>query len=1268
VLRIISNHQKPVDVDRLLVVTFTESAAAEMKRRIAEAISERISKLYSQRLSSRQDTPDIYDETANEKMIEHLSRQSLRMGMTNISTIHSFCRKLLKQFFFLTDIDPDAKICDEIEAQLLRAQSLENIFEESYAAENNHDFLNLVEAYGGGKTRDDELMMLVARLSTFVESSPFPDYTLDKYLAMFNADSFDGHVWVDILRNEIRRQLLGTLDLTERSIALCREPFGPERYEEALQSDRKMLLFTLREIDGGLEDIYLALNNVHYERLYVYRGKQKEALDETLQEKVKSQRDDVKKMLGDLKDMFVKPPAELLRDVRRLRPYVGELISLTRRYRAGYERLKRERSVMDFGDLERQCIKILLTNDPEDPRPTDAAREIAGRFEEIMIDEYQDSNEVQELILKSISNNNRFMVGDVKQSIYKFRRANPGLFIEKYERFGGDPGAGQRIDLLRNFRSRAEVINSVNLFFTMLMTKEIGEIDYDDHAALYPGAQYLPNPQCITEVNLVEYTKPDKEDIDEAEEISKIQAEAEYIAHRIKQLLNPKEPLLVTKDGELKPVTPSDIVILLRSEKGVAQVICDELKRNGIDAFAQADSGFFDTWEIQTMLAFLRITDNPLQDIPLATALCSPVYAFTPDELIEIKHAASQGNHDVSPQEDPNGIPQGDMIPQGDHVKNGLVMSGGSYYECIENYATAGEHMRQSIVLSDAEGGGASSARKAIEAKIRRVLTDLNQWRDMVAKTTVSELISIIMQDTGLLRIAGVMPGGELKQANLRALLERATAYEATTFKGLFHFIRYVERIEKTDADVISPGVTAAAQVRVMTIHKSKGLEFPVVFLSLMGRNFNKRDERDQVILHSELGIGPVYVDINRRTRTDTLPRMALSRKLSIERLSEELRVLYVALTRAREKLIITACVDGLEKHADKWRFAAELNNDGFEPDGASIATDEPLAIGTLPAYYRASARSFIDLIMPCVYVKPQLFDLRQIMVEARAKERVRQTKDRLEELQAIRAGHNYSGCEQEIKRTMWWRYPHAEAVSLPSKVSISEMKRLFYAQEHPDTVALRDFSVTFAPPEFLRKAKPATNTQRGTAIHIVMEHLNIFDAAQDVSALVKSLMERGILPQEMASIIPVGKIERFLVSPLADRMRASGKIYRETPFVMGLPAREVGLPTSNTLTQAQTADGQTIFGADADTSLEDEMILVHGIIDCYFEEQDRIVLVDYKSDHVTADTVQEACVRHQLQLSVYKKAINHMRHTPKQITSMLYFFAMDDAYEIEMA
>jgi len=801
------------------------------------------------------------------------------------------------------------------------------------------------------------------------------------------------------------------------------------------------------------------------------------------------------------------------------------------------------------------------------------------KFYEVLTDEYQDSNEVQDLILSAVAKR-RFMVGDVKQSIYRFRRANPHLFQHKYRTYRpidveGTNATGTRIDLSHNFRSRPEVLNAANFFFSQLMCLKVGEVEYDNLAALHPGRNEYPDSPNLPQmwVELLDQSDEYYEAEEESEEDTpdNIIAETRMLAHSINELLSSRQ----VWDEETKTFRlcrPGDIAILTRGLSSMAGTVIEELKNHNIDAIADMDAGFLEQLEVKTALAFLRVTDNPRQDIDLITVLRSPVYGLTDDELLAIKQQ-----------------------PLSDDIQTPL------FYDHLAAYNTDG----------------------ITKSKIEKFFTNLENWRNSALNLPISRLIGLIYDDTQYPAHVMAMPGGAIRQANLRLLLERAIEFEETSFKGLFHFVHYIEQLY--DSNVKSKGAIAEptqnetnGRVRIMTIHKSKGLEFPIVICAFLGKKFNTDDMRQPVILHSELGVGPYYVDSKLRTRSNTLARFSLARLTKRENLSEELRCLYVALTRAQELLILSGRVKNLTKYLEK--CVNHINTPHIN----------------LPTYYRSDAKTYLDWLIPCLLRHNSAKNLTDINSESPAWNHPADFRMRIHTpfgpSQFI--GQSQSSSETHSKVGENYVRPDTQS-ALPSKLSISEIKRLYDIT--PDST-IADTPAAFEPPEFIKSKNEITPMQMGSALHVVTEHLdyNTHTTIQAVDGLIYDLAAKNLLTPEEAAFIDRKKIETLISSPLATRIRNSPKVYKETPFILALPAAELY--------------------PDNPAATEDETVLVHGIIDCYFEEDDQIVLLDYKSD-AQPD-------RHIVQMQIYKKAIeNATNKIVKEV--LIYSFALSKAISV---
>ena len=1016
--------EEKVDIDRLLVVTFTEAAAAEMKERVGNALAEQLEKSPAD---------------------QNLLRQSSRLPAANISTIHAFCLHLVRDYFHLIDLDPTFRVGDQAELNLLQSQVMESLFEESYA--DNPDFGALVETFGGGKTRDIRLDELIRRLFDFVESQPFPEESVRAYIDMFDTPSR----WFEIIKEEIARVLDAASAAVDRACELCRMPGGPEKYLLTFHEDEALLRHLRGSLDGGFKEIYEAFSAFKFDTIYTYRGKEKDGIDEDLRLRVKGLRDkDVKKRIERVRSRFLfANPEKMQSDIIRLRPVVEALLGLTMDYRSRYSAEKRARNLVDFNDLEHYAIQILSSP---------VAATLSSKYAEVLIDEYQDTNEKQEWILSAIVSKRRFMVGDVKQSIYGFRHAKPKLFMEKLQ----NPDV-RAIKLSKNFRSRPEVLDAVNFFFQRL----IGEID------LFPGREFL-DQEFLDREFLAGGFKAELHVTD--------QDEAAMIAERIRKL----------------DVKHGDIVVLTRSLR--ASGLTEELKQHGIHAVAETPGGFFETPEIMIALSLLRVVDNPRQDIDLLAVM--RLYDFTADDMLALR-----------------------------------VLRDGDYYECL--------------LASDSE-------------RVTGLLSDIDRWRKKAQILPISRLIGVLYEETGIFYRFGEMPGGAVRQANLRLLLEKAIAYENTSFSGLFHFMRYVEWLQTNESDEAAAMVLPEADdiVRVMTIHKAKGLEFPVVFVSRLGGQFNRIDERTGVILHPDLGIGTMYTDLEERTRSNTVPRLALSLLKQRESVAEELRVLYVALTRAKEKLILTGWASDLEKWQD-------------------------------PLYDLHEGKCYLDWLMPYALES-------QEAIEVKFHTSPFPQVPPLEITGAKGTGHGRAAPEGVQEQS-----PHG----LPSKLAISELKRIYALEASPESELVYEEDMFEAP--LFYGGEYVTPMRMGTVLHTVIEHMDLNDS--DIESLVESLVGRGLLTREEAGAVDIKRIIRFANSPLAERMRNAVQLHREIPFVVGLSPDEV-------------------YGS----GLSEDTILVHGIIDCYFETADgEIILVDFKTG--SQKMLEE---RYATQMKIYRRAI----------------------------
>ena len=857
ILSKIMDPEKPVDIDRLLIMTFTRAAAGEMRERIEKALDQALAA-----------DPDN----------EHLQRQMMLIHTAQITTIDGFCSYVIRNYFHLIGLDPGYRTADEGELKLLQEDVLKELFEDYYA-EGDEKFTAFVECYAAGKS-DEGLKEHVLDLYNASMSNPWPDEWLDGCVANYQLDpekGIAGTPWFHYLWDIVDSALKEAGELAENAMEICMEPEGPDLYQDALQSDL-LLIRKLQELSvkQDYDEMTRNLQNLSFARL---SGKKMEGVSDQLKNLVKDIREDEKGILKDLGSKYFQCTLEELTELTQASAEpLKMLVKLTRDFTERFSLKKREKNVLDFSDMEHFALDILLKKDGDTYTPSQAARELSEKYDEVMLDEYQDSNLVQEILMQNVSGwvndrKNIFMVGDVKQSIYRFRLARPELFMEKYHSYSLTESKEQRIDLHKNFRSRPEVLESVNFIFRQIMGQDLGGIDYDEAAALYPGASFPEgeDPEFIkTEVLLVEKDGVILEDNDEADAPeNERELEALAIADRIREMVG-HDRILDKETGEYRPVQYGDIVILLRSAAGWAETFGEVLGARGIPSYTASRTGYFSTTEVVTLLNYLRVLDNPLQDIPLTGVLRSPIAGCTTEDLAELRIAYPEG-----------------MI-----------------YECVKAFV---EEYREHRIMEE--------EKRRLGEKLSHFMDTVNTLRDMAAYTPVHQLILEVLERTGYGSYAKAMPDGAQRSANLNMLVEKAMEYEKTSYRGLFNFVRYIQKLQQYQVDYGEVNLSGAGEsaVQIMTIHKSKGLEFPVVFAAGMGKRFNFRDMNASILIHPELGIGADAILPDKRIIAASLCKQIIRRELLKESLGEELRVLYVALTRAKEKLILCGAVGDLE-------------------------------------------------------------------------------------------------------------------------------------------------------------------------------------------------------------------------------------------------------------------------------------------------------------------------------------------------------------------
>jgi ATP-dependent helicase/nuclease subunit A len=1201
IIRRITDDADPLDVDKLLVVTFTNAAAAEMRSRIAAAIS---------------------SELKSGKRSRHLERQLVLLNSASISTLHAFCQSVVRQNFHLLDIDPKFRIAGEAECALLKNEVLENLFEERYDAADE-DFLNFVEHYGD-EHGDDSLYNLVLGLYGYSRSHPWPEYWLGGLTDAFmlpEATDIDATPWSKLIREKIAIELEQGRHQLDLLAAEAVKPGGPEAYAATFAADQTVIDDLTAAARHSWERLAAVIAAVTWEKLPAVKG-----VAAPVRTGLQDGRNKIKHKIAEYQTLFFDRPAgELLDDMRKVAPLVHTLAELTTAFAARYSAAKKEKGVADFSDLEHFCLKVLLDEKagPDEIRPSAVALALQEKYAEIMVDEYQDTNGVQETIIQLLARRrepNLFMVGDVKQSIYRFRLAEPELFMDKYRRYPtADGHSERRIDLAQNFRSRPGILHAANFLFTQLMSPRVAELDYGPAEQLNPGPDY-PRTDGATLAGAVELLLIDKDDAEagaagaaedpedrgeerdgagedgEEAELTGFELEAQLIARRINEFKSGNYQVYDKGNAAYRNLTWRDIVILLRSPQNKAAVLLERLRKAGIPAYAESDSGYFREIEVQVMLSLLTIIDNPRQDIHLAGVLRSPLVGITAAELAEIRMSRSDGD------------------------------------------------LWSAVKAFDSETGE-TGKREQLGDTLRAFLDRYARWRALSRRKGVPELIWHIYRDTGYYDYAGGMPGGQLRQANLRALYDRARQYEATNFRGLFRFLRFITAMRDKGSDLAVARALGESEdvVRIMSIHKSKGLEFPVVFVADLGKNFNLQDSRGLVLTHKTLGVGPYVINPELRYRYPTLARYGIAYKINMETKAEELRILYVALTRAREKLILVGAVNKLAKKAEEWSGMVGR------------------AAVKLPDALLAGARSYLDWIGPAVARHPSAQELRdyagcsgaaagafaddpsewkiEVYTKVQLSMDETETHDEPELLEAVRRFQPVEEGEGTgwVDEVLGWRYPYGSAMGKSAKMAVTEIKRRF---ELLDEDAPRPFErpAMIVRPRFLQAGGRMTATEYGTMMHTVMQHISLAGALDEagIVAQIGEMVANEILLPEQGAAVDAAAIAAFFDSTLGRRMRAAEHVEREMPFSIMLPAYQLY---------------PELRGAD-------ESIFVQGVVDVLFTEKNGFVLVDYKTDKGT--NKPEIASRYAVQLNLYAQAVEAILHRPVR-EKYLYLLSMQE-------
>ncbi|MDC3425591.1 helicase-exonuclease AddAB subunit AddA [Aquibacillus sp. 3ASR75-11] len=1187
----------PVDIDSLLVVTFTNAAAQEMRHRIGQAIEAALEK----------------NPTST-----HLKKQLSLLQRASISTLHAFCMEVVRRHAYMLDLDPGFRIADDMEADMIRQEVMEELFEHWYGkvGEEQTAFFSVVDRFSNDRS-DLEVEELVMKLYEFAMQKPWPGQWLTNMATMYDIPEQVEEAdleWLTILKREVQSQLNAMEAEAISALDLTRESDGPYHYADAIDADLHLITEAKRCLQLSWDD----LQKLFLESKFQALSRKKVDCSEEKKDKLKGLRNSYKKRWNDLaEDWFSRRLSSYLDDMRTLYPTVEQLIVLVKEFKEKYAQAKKEKAIVDFSDLEHFCLQVLVdpSSDSSQIVPSYVSTEFRKKFTEVLVDEYQDTNLVQETLLSLISNKdgagNMFMVGDVKQSIYRFRHAEPTLFLNKYKEFAVADHPGKRIDLARNFRSRTQVLAATNYIFRQLLNEEVGEMNYDEDAELiYANKMYDELTNSDTDVELViidreskEEEQDDAKEDEDFQDLEKAQLEARTYARMIKKWIGYKASPMQVIDkatGVQRDVRYRDIVILLRSMTW-APTIVDELKQEGIPVYAELSTGYLEAIEIKVMLSLLKVIDNPKQDIPLAAILRSPIVGLNEEDLAQIRLAKRRA----------------------------------PYHDALKAFVAQSSHPKIARIVS--------------------FLNQLNEWRSRARQGALSELIWQIYRETGYYDFVGGIPGGRQRQANLRALYDRARSYESTSFRGLFRFLRFIERMEERGDDLGAARALGEQEdvVRMMTIHKSKGLEFPVVILGAMDKQFNQQDIKQKYLLHKDLGFGSKYIDPIKRIMYPTLAFHALKKEKQRELLAEEMRVLYVALTRAKEKLVMVGNVASFEKKQEKWQQLI----------------DHPEWV--LPAHYRLESKSYLDWIGPALIRHHQNEVLRdEIKVSVRVPEEIQNDVSswdvRLMHGSALTRqesplGSNKSNLEKAIRnweplldldpsldeaveKKLAYQYPHPNASTYRAKQSVTELKRQReWKDEYSGDQLLETYKAPIGNrPRFMQKEKRLTAAEKGSAMHAVMQHLPLTKKLTtiELEEHVQGIVTKEIITQEEADTVDVGAIKQFFQTNIGEQLIQAVTIYREVPFSLTLPANEVYAEW------------------DDDT---DERVLIQGVIDCAIRHEGGWIILDYKTDTVPSkgsDEDKEVTLkkRYETQLDLYATAVEEIWKEPV-VGKYLYFF-----------
>ena len=1093
----------------------------------------------------------IYKKIEENPEDENLQKQVILLNKASISTIHSFCLDVIKNNFYEIDVSANTRIADDSEILLLQQEVIDDLFEEKYEEEDSN-FIKLIKTYT--KYNQDEVLKdLLLRVYSYIQASPFPEEWLEEQIEKLNIEdgtNFSDTVWGKII-TENANQILEDSILKLQNIRTKMTCFPElDKFTAKIEDDIDKYTY----IQNNLSDWDTAVEAINTLKNAIWTKDQKITND--LKDEAKDVRESTKDEFKKVKKLMNCSSEEAVQDIKYMYPILKMLKDLILEFSQKFYQRKREKNIMDFSDMEHLALKILVKKDENgNVVKSEIAKKYENKFEEIAIDEYQDSNLVQEYILTSVSRgNNIFMVGDVKQSIYKFRQARPKLFLDKYDSYKLEPvnGEDRKIQLFKNFRSRSNILDFTNLVFEDIMSRELGNIEYNQDEYLNLGANFeeIQNQDYKTELEILDLSeenddiwKTDEEETEEEQEkVEDVVLEARFVARKIKELIDSKYQIIDKKTGR-RDIQYKDIAILLRTSSGVANVYEKEISELEIPVYSDSSSQYLQSVEIETIMSLLRIINNPMQDIPLVTVMRSPIGNFTDNELIEIRMADRNS----------------------------------SFYEAL--------------LKSDLE-------------KAHRFLSLLKELREDEEYMTLDEWIWNIYTKTGYMNYVNLMPNGALRVSNLRMLFERAKQYEEASFKGLYNFINFIDKIKFNQEDLKAAKIIGENEnvVRIMTIHKSKGLEFPVVILAGVGKQFNFRDLNGKILLDQDLGMGPQYIDSDRYIEFKTLAKKALAIKAKNEAISEEMRILYVALTRAKEKLIIVGRQKDVNKKMSEKQKLLEIY---------STIDDNKINPYLLQKY-----KTYLDWL-ELIYLKEGVANTKNLFtvnINKREKTSVKIENEVEDISKKIIEESNKNNDEQEkekIKEILNWQYKHQSIEGIPTKTSVSKLKE---KRE-------QEVQITQEPKFINEEAKTKlTGAQKGTLIHLCLQKMKETEEynLEKITELIEELKDKEIITEIEVQNIDKEKLLEYTNSQLWTELKQAKEIHKEHPFYINIKASRI-------YNQINKED--------------DEDILVQGVIDLFFiDKDDKLILVDYKTDYVQNEN--ELVEEYKGQLDLYKEAL----------------------------